>query len=237
MEAMELATREYLSQRDSLTPTIENKELERLIIELSWKSSRIEGNTYTLLDAEKLIIENKEAAGHSRDEAKMILNHKAAFEYVRHNRNDFRHLTRKNIEELHAIMVDGLGVDVGFRSGLVGVTGSTYRPLDNEYQIAEAVDALSTAISHCSDPYTKALLALVGVSYIQPFADGNRRTSRILANAVLMANSLAPLSYRSVDEEEFRNAMLVFYELNSIVSMKKIFIEQYIFAAKNYAVR
>ena len=86
-------------------------------------------------------------------------------------------------------------------------------------------------------PYAKALIALIGISYIQPFEDGNKRTARLMANAVLLAHKLAPLSYRSVEENEFREAMLVFYEINSIIPMKRIFIEQYNFAARNYAVK
>ena len=86
-------------------------------------------------------------------------------------------------------------------------------------------------------PYAKAVLALLGISYIQPFEDGNKRTSRLMANALLMAHSCAPLSYRSVEESEYREAMLVFYEINSLLPFKKIFINQYDFAARNYAVK
>jgi Fic family protein len=81
------------------------------------------------------------------------------------------------------------------------------------------------------------LVALLGLSYIQPFEDGNKRTSRLMCNAILMAHGLAPLSYRSVNEEDYREAMIVFYEINSVVPFKKIFIEQYIFAANNYTVK
>ena len=130
-----------------------------------------------------------------------------------------------------------LNVGRGLRKGLVGVTGSKYRPLDNIYQIRDAVDALSHAIAKVKTPYAKALIALLGISYIQPFEDENKRTSRPMADALLVAHRCAPLSYRSVDENEYREAMLVFYELNSIVPFKKIFITQYEFAAKNYAVK
>ena len=86
-------------------------------------------------------------------------------------------------------------------------------------------------------PYAKALIALLGISYIQPFNDGNKRTSRLLANALLLSHNCSSLSYRSVDEDEYRSAILVFYELNSIMPLKQIFISQYIFAADNYAVK
>lgn len=237
LENLSQATRGYHRRTEGLSLVIQKKELERLIIELSWKSSKIEGNTYTLLDTEKLILENKEAPGHNHQEAQMILNHKEAFYYVREHADEFKTLTRKNLEELHAILVKNLSVELGLRKRPVGVLGSIYRPLDNIHQITEAVDILGRTITRMSTPYAKALVALLGLSYIQPFEDGNKRTSRLLANALLLAHGCAPLSYRSVDESDYREAILVFYELNSLIPFKKIFIGQYEFATQNYAVR
>lgn len=237
LQILDDATNEYERRTKDLPETIQRKELERLIIELSWKSSRIEGNTYTLLDAEKLILENKEAVGHDRKEAIMILNHKDAFNFIHHNSESFKSLTKNNLEKLHAILVNDLSVGLGLRKKPVGVIGSKYQPLDNIHQLAEAVETLSGAISKMQTPYAKALIALMGISYIQPFEDGNKRTARLMANAILLAHKCAPLSYRSVKENEYREAMLVFYEINSIIPFKKIFIEQYNFAAKNYAVK
>jgi len=231
------ATIVYEERTKSIPPAIQKKELERLIIELSWKSSKIEGNTYTLLDTEKLILENKEALGHNKAEAQMILNHKDAFNYIKENAKQFKTLTKVNLEDLHKIMVKDLSVGFGFRQKPVGVTGSKYQPLDNIHQISEAVEALSVAVSKMATAYGKAMLAILGISYIQPFEDGNKRTARLMANALLVANSKAPLSYRSVEENEYREAMLVFYELNSIIPFKKIFVGQYDFAARNYAVK
>lgn len=236
LRMLELATREYHRRTTDLPPAIQSKELERLVIELSWKSSKIEGNTYTLLDTEKLILKHQRAPGHSASEARMILNHKDAFTYVHQHADMFTNLTRANVEELHAILVKGLSVGLGLRKKPVGVLGSTYRPLDNIHQISEAVEALSRVVAGMTTPYAKALVALVGISYIQPFEDGNKRTSRLMANALLMAHGCSPLSYRSVDEQEYRQAMLVFYELNSLVPIRKIFVEQYEFAATNYSV-
>lgn len=231
------ATAEYKKRIKYLPPAIQKKELERLIIELSWKSSKIEGNTYTLLDTEKLLLENKEAAGRDKKETQMILNHKDAFHFVRDNARQFKTITRKNLEELHAVLVKDLDIGLGLRKRLIGVVGSAYRPLDNQYQIAEAVEELGKAIARMPNPFAKALLALLGVSYIQPFEDGNKRTARLTANAVLLAHNAAPLSYRSVDESGYREAAMVFYELNSIMPFKKLFIDQYVFAAQNYAAR
>lgn len=234
---LDIATAGYKKSTEHIPPAIEKKELERLIIELSWKSSRIEGNTYTLLDTERLILENREAPGHDHAEAQMILNHKEAFAFIREHAEKFRTLSLANLETLHAILVKDMGVDLGLRKSPVGVVGSIYRPLDNIHQLREGIDELSSAVSRMTTPYAKALVALLGISYLQPFADGNKRTSRLFANAILLAYRCAPLSYRSVSEDNYREAMLVFYELNSIVPLKKIFIEQYSFSANNYAVK
>ena len=234
---VETATATYHSRVSDSSATIQEKELERFVIELSWKSSKIEGNTYTLLDTEKLISQGIEAPGHDKREAIMILNHKNAFKFVHENSAIFKNLTRAGLEEIHKILVSGLNVNLGFRKKPVGVTGSIYRPLDNPHQIAEAVEALGHAVSRAANAYTKAFIALIGISYVQPFEDGNKRTARLVANAILLAYGLAPLSYRSVDEKTYRETTLVFYELNSLVAFKKIFIEQYDFAARNYAVK
>ncbi|MFA6097441.1 MAG: Fic family protein [Candidatus Paceibacterota bacterium] len=237
IKSLEAATEKYEKRTRDLSDVIRKKELERLVIELAWKSSKIEGNTYTLLDTERLILEQKEAVGHEKKEADMILNHKDAFNFIYQSKDQFQTLTRANLEKLHEILVKNLSIDIGLRRKPVGVVGSKYQPLDNGYQISEAVEALSGAISKVESSFAKALIAILGISYIQPFEDGNKRTSRLMANALLLANQKAPLSYRSVDENEYREAILVFYEINSIIPFKKIFIDQYEFAAANYAVK
>lgn len=237
LKIFKTATAEYKKRTKNISETIQKKELERLVIELSWKSSKIEGNTYTLLDTEKLILENKEAPGRGKKETRMILNHKDAFNFIHGNPGLFLKITRANLEKLHAILVGGLSVGAGLRKKPVGVTGSKYQPLSNGYQIAEAVEELSLFVSKLTSPFAKSLMVLLGISYIQPFEDGNKRTARLMANALLLSHGCAPLSYRSVDENEYRSAMFAFYEINSVVPFKKIFIEQYEFAAANYAVR
>src|SRR3989338_4450157 len=226
----------YALRTRQLPPAILEKELERFIIELSWKSSRIDGNTYTLLDTERLLASGIEASGHDRREAVMILNHKEAFRFVRREAKSYENLTRQNLENVHRILVKDMGVSYGLRKNPVGVTGSTYRPLDNVHQVREAVDALCLAVSRSVTPEAKALVALLGISYIQPFEDGNKRPARLIANALLLAGGCAPLSYRSVDENAYREAIMVFYEINSLVPFRKIFVEQYAFAADNYLI-
>jgi len=236
LEELNNFTLRYKEKTKNLPPAIRKKELERLTIELSWKSSKIEGNTYTLLDTEKLILENQAAKGKTKEETQMILNHKDALQFVYENRDIFKNIVRANLEQVHRLLIKDLGVGMGLRKSPVGISGSIYRPLDNVYQIKEAFDKLVEAINRLKTPYSKAAAVLLGISYIQPFEDGNKRAGRIMADALLMAENCAPLSYRSVDEKEYKEATLVFYELNSIAPFKKIFIEQYKFAAQNYTV-
>ena len=178
---------------DSVTA---RKDLERFVIELSWKSSKIEGNTYSLLDTERLIKEAKEATGHPHDEAVMILNHKKAFEYVWENQQLFKELTKTQLEEVHQLLVEGLGVPTGLREHPVGITGTVYVPPASKIEIAPYLQDIIGTINDITEPAEKAMASLMLIAYLQPFADGNKRTSRLIANAVLLAHGYPPLSYR-----------------------------------------
>ena len=228
------ATKLFKEKSRNASKTIQQKELERFVIELSWKSSKIEGNTYTLLDTELLLKEGIKAPGHTESEVMMILNHKKAFQYVLFVKEKYKKPNIKLIEDIHRLLIEDLGASFSLRSKQVGVTGSIYIPLSIPTQINEALNDLFNTIEKLENPYEKGLLALLGISYIQPFEDGNKRTARLFANAILLAYDCAPLSYRNVDEINYRESILVFYEKNSIVPMQKIFIDQYLFACKNY---
>lgn len=227
-------SRSFSKAEQSVDPTIIKRELERFVIELSWKSSQIEGNTYTLLETESLIKDKTLARGKKKEEAVMILNHKAAFETILSHKNDFAVLNISNISQLHNVLVKDLEVTTGLRKHAVGITGTTYRPLDNQHQVREALEKLISIVNKNKNPLEKALIICAMIPYIQPFSDGNKRTARMLANAVLLAADLYPLSYRSVGEDEFKKALILFYEQNSIVYCKKLFIEQFIFANQTY---
>jgi predicted transcriptional regulator len=229
-----VANEKFRNNLKKLSPTIVKKEFERLTIEFSWKSSHIEGNTYSLLDTERLIKENVEAASHSREESIMILNHKCTLDYIFQNAFSYKDITLAKIEELHGIVIDNLGIRAGLRSSTVGVVGTNYKPLDNIYQIRDAMHELIKTINMIMNPFEKAFIAVLMISYIQPFEDGNKRTSRILANAILLANDYCPLSYRSVDEVEYKKAIILFYEQNSASYLKKLFIEQFKQAVDKY---
>lgn len=224
----------YQKRIKTLSPTIIKKEFERLTTELAWKSSQIEGNTYSLLDTEVLIKEHKEAKGHNKQEAIMILNHKYALDFILDKKSDFKKMSLKKIENIHQLVTDKLGVSKGLRKKPVGITGTKYKPIDNEFQIKEVIEKAVDAINNMEDVFSKALLAVLMISYIQPFEDGNKRTARLLGNAILLAYSSIPLSYRSVDEGDYKKAVILFYEQNNARFFKELFIEQYVFAVDNY---
>ena len=225
---------QFTRNLEGITPTEYRKEMERLGIDLSWKSSQIEGNTYSLLETERLLKDKQTASGKTKEEAVMLLNHKDALDFVLADPEYLREISVRRIEELHTLLVKELDVDKGIRKRRVGVTGTNYRPLDNEYQIREALEDTCRLINGKENVFEKALLALVLLSYIQAFADGNKRTARITSNAILIANRYCPISFRSVDSVDYKKAMLVFYEQNNISAFKKIFIEQFAFAVNTY---
>lgn len=209
-------------------------ELERLAIDLSWKSSQIEGNTYTLLETERLLKEKQTASGRTKDEAVMLLNHKDAIDFLVSNPDYIHPLTIKSIEDIHSILINDLGISRNLRMRGVGITGTNYRPLENEWQIREALELFCELVNDTQDVFTKAFLTLVLISYIQPFNDGNKRTARILCNAILMHFGHIPLSFRTVNSIDYKKAMLIFYEQHNISVFKNIFIEQYEFAVETY---
>ena len=210
------------------------RELERFVIELSWKSSKIEGNTYTLLETEGLIKDARQARGKSLYDATMILNHKAAFETILQNPHDFKQLSPSSVLQLHNSLTSGLNISTGIRQVQVGISGTAYLPPDNQWQITEYFKQVLDCVNQIRFPLEKALVISAMISYLQPFADGNKRTSRMLSNAVLIAHDYYPLSYRNIDENEYKQALILFFETNNLYHIKRLLIDQYRFALSTY---
>ena len=225
---------EFRQHVSEMTENEYRKEMERLGIDLSWKSSQIEGNTYSLLETERLLRESKTADGKTKEEAVMLLNHKDALRFILDNPDYLQTLTVSHIEDIHQLLTKELSVDRGIRHRRVGITGTNYHPLDNEFQIREAMRDTCDLINSKESIFEKALLTLVLLSYIQAFSDGNKRTARITSNAILIANGYCPLSFRSVDSIDYKKAMLIFYEQNNLYAFKQIFIDQFEFAVREY---
>ncbi|MDP1817954.1 MAG: Fic family protein [Leadbetterella sp.] len=210
------------------------KEIERLNIDFSWKSSKIEGNTYDLLETEQLIKNHQQAAGHTQEEATMILNHKTTLEYIRKNKESFRKIAVEKIENIHTLLTKDLDVTKNLRKTLVRIIGTRYVPLDNEFQIREALKKTCEVVNEKNDAFEKAVILMLLIAYIQPFVDGNKRTSRLSGNAILQSFDCCPLSYRSMDEIEYKKAILLFYEQNNVSYFKELFLRQFEFAVENY---
>ena len=210
------------------------KELERLAIDLSWKSSQIEGNTYSLLETERLLKEKETASGKTKDEAVMLLNHKNAIDFIIDNLDYFDHVSISKIENIHSILIKELAVERNIRKRRIGITGTNYKPIDNEFQIRDVLQNMCDLVNSKENVFEKAFLLLVLISYIQPFFDGNKRTARIISNAILINNDYCPISFRTINSVDYKKAMLLFYEQNNIGAFKKIFIEQFEFAVNTY---
>ena len=234
LEVLNDAQIEFEKNTEGMTELEYRKEMERLGVDLSWKSSQIEGNTYSLLETERLLKDKQTASGKTKEEAIMLLNHKDALDFVLDVPDYLKELSVHRIEDIHSILTKELEVERNIRHRRVGITGTNYRPLDNEFQIREALEDTCTLVNGKDNVFEKALLTLVLLSYIQAFVDGNKRTARITSNAVLIANGYCPISFRTVDSIDYKKAMLMFYEQNNIAAFKKIFIEQFLFAVKTY---
>lgn len=235
----ELAHLEQLQQTFSdriqtLPEDIKRKEQNRLTIELSWKSSQIEGNSYSLLETEVLLSENIPAEGKEKSEATMLLNYKKAMDYIYEHRIQLTPLRTSAIENIQSLLLEDLGVSKNIRKRIVGITGTSYTPPDNEFQIREYLDRACDVINFRKQVFEKALLAVLFISYIQPFEDGNKRTGRITGNGILIENGYCPLSYRRIKPIDYKKAMILFHEQNSVALYKKIFIDQFEFAVTNY---
>lgn len=234
LDALNAAQAKFRQHLSEMSADQYRKEMERLGIDLSWKSSQIEGNTYSLLETERLLKEKKTAEGKSREEAIMLLNHKDALDFILDVPDYLQNISVARIEEIHSILIKELGVERNIRIRRVGITGTNYLPLDNEFQIREAVEDSVRLINSRENIFEKAFLALILLSYIQAFTDGNKRTARIVSNGILIANGYCPISFRTVDSIDYKKAMLMFYEQNNVSAFKKIFIEQFLFAVATY---
>ena len=212
--------------------------LNRLLIDLSWNSSRLEGNTYSLLDTARLIDLGKEAEGKERSEAQMILNHKDAIEFLVDAAEEIG-FNRYTILNLHALLAGNLLADPNAAGRLrhigVGIEGSVFHPLEVPQLIEECFDQILAAASAIIDPFEQAFFVMVQLPYLQPFDDVNKRVSRLSANIPLIKANLSPLSFESVPRGVYTEAVLGVYELNRIELLRDVFIWAYKRSAARYA--
>ena len=212
--------------------------LNRLLIDLSWNSSRLEGNTYSLLDTKRLIEFGQEAEGRDRLEAQMILNHKDAIEFLVGNAADIG-FNRYTILNLHGILANNLLADQRAAGRLrhigVGIDGSVYHPLETPALVEECFDQLLATAEAIKDPFEQSFFVMAQLPYLQPFDDVNKRVSRMAANIPFIRTNLSPLAFTDVPRDLYSHAILGVYELNRVELLRDVFIWAYERSAARYA--
>jgi Fic family protein len=221
--------------RSHTDPVTAHKDIQRFVIELSWKLSVIEGNTYTLHDTERLLINGIPASGRLPTETAMILNHKRAFDYIWHNAHDYQDLTRRKLFEVHRLLMADLKVSTLLRTNVVDMAGTTYIPPAGLVEVRSYLDDILDRINHLKEPAEKAMACLILLPYLQPFLAGNKRISWMIANAVLLANNYPPISLFTIREETYNGALLLFYEQGASGNVRKLVLEQLAYSSTHYS--
>ncbi|HET6237720.1 MAG TPA: Fic family protein [Acetobacteraceae bacterium] len=212
--------------------------LSRLLIDLAWNSSRLEGNTYSLLDTKRLIELGEEAEGRAHVEAQMILNHKDAIEFLVSSADEIG-FNRYTILNLHGLLANNLLADPTAAGRLryitVGIERSTFHPLEVPQLIEESFDQVLATAAAITDPFEQAFFVMVQLPYLQPFDDVNKRVSRLAANIPLIKANLSPLSFTDVPRLTYTEAVLGIYELTKIDLLRDVFVWAYERSAACYA--
>jgi hypothetical protein len=218
--------------------TYAKQVLSRLLIDLSWNSSRLEGNTYSLLDTKRLLEFGEEAQGRDRQEAQMIVNHKDAIEFLVSAADEIG-FNRYTILNLHGILAQNLLQDEGAAGRLrhiaVGIERSTFHPLEVPQLIEECFNQILATAAAIDDPFEQALFIMVQLPYLQPFDDVNKRVSRLAANIPFIQRNLSPLSFTDVPQSLYTDAVLSVYERNEVDLLKDVFLWAYGRSAAQYA--
>jgi len=237
-EKNKLANIGRTSKGDQPAGTYAREVLNRLLIDLSWNSSRLEGNNYSLLDTERLIAMGEPADDKTAMEAQMILNHKDAIEFIVQEGDEIG-FNRFTILNLHALLSNNLLPDPQasgrLRQFAVGINKSVYTPLAMPQQIEEFFELILEKARQIKNPFEQAFFVMVQLPYLQPFDDVNKRVSRLAANIPLNLHNLAPLSFIDVPDKLYINGLLGVYELNRIELLKDVFLWAYERSAARYA--
>jgi Fic family protein len=212
--------------------------LKRLLIDLSWNSSRLEGNTYTLLETKRLIEFGENAVGKNATEAQMILNHKGAIEYIIESAME-ENITSHEVCSVHALLSENLLGDPSatglIRKISVGIDGTTYMPLDNPHILKEYFQIFIEKLNLIKDPFEQSFFSLVHLSYLQAFEDVNKRTARLVANIPLIKQNLKPLSFTDVDQEAYIKALLGVYEKHDVCLFRDLYLWAYRRSSQRYS--
>ena len=197
----------------------------------------MEGNTYDILETERLIRFGDEASDKDRKDAVMILNHKEAIQYVANHLTEIT-VSRPDLFDIHALLADGLLIDPAMAGRLrrmpVSIFHSSYRPLDNPFVIEEEFDILVEKAAAIADPFEQSFFLLTHIPYLQAFEDINKRTSRIASNIPLLKADLAPMSFLTMDDAAYVDGLIGIYELNDVSLLREAYLDAYLTSAENY---
>lgn len=211
--------------------------LDRLLIDLAWNSSRLEGNTYSLLETQRLLELGESADGKATQEAQMILNHKAAIEMLADPTEEIG-FNRYTVCNLHALLSDNLLIDPAacgrLRSRPVGISGTVFHPLEVPQQIEENFHLILTKANDIEDPFEASFFVMVQLPYLQAFEDVNKRVSRLAANIPMVRHNFCPLSFVDVEADDYVNALIGVYELQRIEYLRDVFVWAYTRSAQRY---
>lgn len=217
--------------------TYARRVLSELEVDMSWASSRLEGNSYDIIETEFLVRAARTADGKSFDDAVMILNHRDAIRYVVENLSDIE-IGWPDLRNIHALLSSRLIRDrtlVGsLRRMPVAIGRSAYTPLEDRFELQDELDALLSRAARITDPFEQSFFLLVHIPYLQPFADVNKRTSRVASLIPLLKADLAPMSFFAIDDQDYIRGLLGVYELNDVSLLREAFVNGYIAAARRY---
>jgi len=212
---------------------------QRLLIDLSYNSSRLEGNTYSQLDTQKLIDQGITAEGKVPEETVMIMNHKEAILFLVENAQEIE-LNSLTIRSLHHLLSQDLLANPescgNIRSIEVDIGQSTYKPLNNPHQLKELFELILFKARNIEDPYEQSFFLLVHLSYLQAFEDVNKRTSRLSCNIPFIKENLCPLSFTEVSRDDYTAALLAVYEKNNVTPLQELFSWAYLRSCEQYGI-
>ncbi len=212
---------------------------QRLLIDLSYNSSRLEGNTYSRLDTQKLVVEGISAEGKVHEETVMIMNHKEAILFLVENAHDIE-LNSLAIRNLHHLLSQDLLANPeasgNIRTLEANIGQSTYKPLGNPHILKELFELILQKAKKIKDPFEQSFFLLIHLSYLQAFEDVNKRTSRLTCNIPFIKNNLCPLSFTDVGRDDYTAALLAIYEKNDIDPMLELFAWAYSRSCEQYGV-
>jgi Fic family protein len=216
--------------------TYTEKIFNRLLVDLSYNSSRLEGNTYTLLETEKLVLKGKASVNKLNAEKLMILNHKEAIKFLINGINRIE-ISPDNVRTIHYLLADSLvsASDAGqIRKEVVRVSGTTYAPLENSATLENILELICNKARDIDDPFEQSFFLLVHLAYLQCFIDVNKRTARIAANIPLVRNNLIPVSFKYIAKEDYISSVIATYEFHDVTPLAELYVWSYLHSCKDY---